>query len=103
MKNYKSDLRAAVTKAGTIADHREHPRVQTHSVLFEGYRIRLPAYQDGDTLRHLVDGEVLANRTKRGWDQYAVLVPPRRLGEYDHIKALPGPAQRVHVSHGKFF
>jgi len=65
-------------------------------------KFRLPGYQDGDVIRHLVDGEVIARRNRRGWNHKVMAVKALK-GPYDNIKPLNTEAVVVHLDKGQYY
>lgn len=73
---------------------------QTHSV-FMG-KFRYPGYQDGDVIRSLTSGEVLARRTKKGWDRTVKSVDSVG-GRYDDIHPLNTESVQVTLDKGRYY
>lgn len=96
------DIKSHASKVGAAVDLRKNPPKQTHSVFFEGTRWRYPAYQDGDVLRHLIDGEILARKTRAGWDANVMAVTQHK-HPFDTVVGT-GTPQVMHLTvTGKYF
>lgn len=93
----KAELRRKV--AQEVARELTERPIQTHSVLMG--KFRYPAYQDGDVIRSLTSGEVLARRTKKGWDRTVKTVSLVG-GRYDNIRPATEPVQ-VTLDKGRYY
>lgn len=73
---------------------------QTHSVFIGKFRV--PGYQDGDVIRGLVDGEIVAKKIKKGWSHTVKAVTILR-GKYDAIQPLNTVAVKVTLDKGEYY
>lgn len=85
-----------------VAEGRVARRVQTHSVFIGKFRV--PGYIDGDVIRALQTDEVVAKKTKRGWNRTIKAVDPNwyKPGKYDKVLGT-GPAVQIRLTKGAYY
>lgn len=92
----KAELRR---KVATVVSGLDRP-TQTHSVFIGKFRV--PGYIDGDVIRCLQTGDVIARKLKRGWSETVKAVTIQR-GRWDHVRPINSVAVEVKLSKGEFY